>query len=155
MILGRLDSILDITMLPSALYKGLKYLKETDFSALKDGEYEIEGRDIYAKVFSAESKELKDANAEYHEQYIDIQYWLSGCELMGWKAKECKDYKLKHSDDDLFLVDEELIGEKFIEAVDGDFMILFPSDIHRPQVKLDNMIKYRKVVIKVNKDLIN
>ena len=68
MILQRLDSILDVSVYPDSIRKALEYLRDTDFSLLEDGEYEIEGRSIFARVFTLESKEKEESRAEYHEK---------------------------------------------------------------------------------------
>lgn len=150
MILQRLDSILDVSVYPDSIRKALEYLRDTDFSLLEDGEYEIEGRSIFARVFTLESKEKEESHAEYHEKYIDIQYWLSGRELMGWKERKDEPYRLYSGSDDLFLIENPLEGERFISCRKGDYMILFPSDIHRPGIRDGEIVKYRKVVVKVD-----
>ena len=101
-------------------------------------------------MFTLTSREKDEADAEYHEHYIDVQYWISGCELMGIKERERRPYKLKMESNDLFLLDEELCGEKFVKAEKGDYMILFPCDIHRPGVLCGKSQTYRKAVIKVS-----
>jgi len=75
----------------SGLYKSLhprfdkafEYLRETDFSLLDDGKYEIEGENIFALVQEYNTKDAKDAKPEAHKKYIDIQYIHSGTELIG------------------------------------------------------------------------
>ncbi len=153
MILQNFNSGFDESRYPESLQKALKYLRTTDFSSLADGEYEIEGRNIYAKVFNTESKLSQDTHAEYHKDYIDVQYWLSGEELMGYAPMPSDaDYRLYSAseEDDLYLLSDVPENEIFIPCKTGDYIILFPEDIHRPTVAKGNkIIKYRKVVIKV------
>ena len=149
MILQTLDSTLLDSSYPEAIKKALSYLRNTDFSSLEDGEYELDGRDVYARVFRLENREMKDSHPEYHDEYIDIQYWLSGSALMGWLARRSMDYELFSAEGDLFLLKDDPAEERFIEVRKGDYMILFPSDIHRPDIKTGESDKCRKVVIKV------
>ena len=42
--------------LPAAVEKALAYLKSHDFTKMEPGRYAIQGDDIYAQVFDAETK---------------------------------------------------------------------------------------------------
>ena len=150
MFLHSLDSIADLSLYPKVIRKALEYLKNTDFSSLADGEYEIDGRKVYAKVFTVESRKVEETHAEYHEEYIDIQYWISGGEKMGFLARKDRAYDIYSAESDLFLLSNPLEGERFIDCRAGDYMILFPSDIHRPGIRDGEIVKYRKVVVKVD-----
>jgi YhcH/YjgK/YiaL family protein len=47
---------------------------------LPDGRYEIDGDNIFAMVQSATTVEAKSKNFEAHQQYVDVQMVLQGCE---------------------------------------------------------------------------
>ena len=64
--------------LTNDLQMGLKYLKETDFSSLENGKYEISGEKIYAIVQDYTSKPLEEGKFEAHKNHIDIQYIIEG-----------------------------------------------------------------------------
>ena len=68
---------------------------------------------------------------------------------MGLLARKDQAYDIYSAESDLFLLSNPLEGERFIDCRAGDYMILFPSDIHRPAVADGCNKKYRKVVIKV------
>ena len=68
--------------LPERILRGLDYLAETDFSALPDGRYEIDGDKLFANVGSYVTKPANDT-PEAHGKYMDIQYVFEGKELIG------------------------------------------------------------------------
>lgn len=68
----------DLSAYPQALRKALEFLKNTDILALEPGEYPIEGRNIYAKVFDLTTAPLEQTHPEVHEKYCDVQYWANG-----------------------------------------------------------------------------
>ena len=61
--------------------QGLRFLQKTDFSALADGRYELDGDNVFANVMSYETHERNDT-PESHREYIDIQYVIDGEELI-------------------------------------------------------------------------
>ena len=153
MILQNITSIEDISKYPAPLARALEYLKNTDFSTLEDGEYEIQERDIWARVFHVTGKDINDTHPEYHVDYIDVQYWIEGGELMGWCPRREMDYDLVSCEDDLYLLRHTQDDEILIPCHQGDFCILMPGDIHRPAIARSGVGEYRKVVIKVRSSL--
>ena len=82
MIYDKLDNLETYAAISERLTKGLQLLRERDLSALEPGRYEGDGDDLYFMVQSYQTKEQNDT-PEAHEKYIDIQYMLSGEELIG------------------------------------------------------------------------
>lgn len=136
-------------VLGSRFIKAVEYLKKTDFSTLEDGVYEIEGKDVYAKVFTLTSKPRTELRAEYHKEYADVQFWISGCEKMGVSFEKDPSAKVDaHEEDDVYFLDKAK-DEREIAASAGDYMVLYPEDIHTPGIALGEPATYRKVVVKV------
>ena len=50
--------------LPAAVEKALAYLKSHDFTKMEPGRYAIQGDDIYAQVFDAETKPAEEQRPE-------------------------------------------------------------------------------------------
>ena len=137
------------------LYKGLgerivnalKYLKETNFEKLEIGRYELDGTDVYATVSHYKTKPINEGKWEAHIKYIDVQFIASGTEIIGYSflknMKSKTDYNL----------------EKDVQFFEGDgqsvkverntFVILFPSDVHMPGIKVNEPQDVIKVVVKV------
>jgi YhcH/YjgK/YiaL family protein len=63
--------------------KALKYLESEDLVNIKEGKHEIGGDDIYALINVYDTKNPFDSNLEAHHKFIDVQYVISGSELIG------------------------------------------------------------------------
>ena len=72
--------------LNESLYKGLRFLRETDLAALPAVRYEIDGDAVFALVQEYETHLPEECRWEAHYTYTDIQYIVEGSEKMGWKA---------------------------------------------------------------------
>lgn len=144
----------DLSKYPNSIQTAVEYVKSHDFTTMEPGEYPIDGDKIYAKVFDLTSKEIKDTMPEIHKKYIDVQFWVSGQEMMGYAPKKA-DYPVleAHEDQDLYFLGS-VPDEIFIKAIQGDYMVFFPSDVHRPGTVVDGAETYRKVVVKVRVDTV-
>lgn len=127
--------------------KALQYLTETDFSQLEPGKYEIDGENIFALVQSYNTKPFTAVKWEAHKKYIDVQYIVEGREKIGFtesvkvimmeEYNEEKDYAVYKGDGN-FLIAEE-----------GNFAILYPTDIHMTGIAINIPKQVKKVVVKV------
>jgi len=86
MILDKLENAYLYSEISKNLKKGFEYLKNTDLSVLSSGRHEIDGNEIFALVSEYESKNPKDCRLEAHQIYTDIQYLVSGKELIGFET---------------------------------------------------------------------
>ncbi|MDO4960549.1 MAG: YhcH/YjgK/YiaL family protein [Eubacteriales bacterium] len=139
----------DISKYPAAIQRAITYLKEHDFTKSEPGTYPIEGDQMYIKIFDNTSKPVENSHPEIHELYIDVQFFVTGGELMGVAPRK-KEYEIvdKIEAEDVYFLGE-IEGEQFIKAVPGDYIILFPNDIHRPGICDGKPETYRKCVLKV------
>lgn len=85
MILDSLNNTEKVERLHPLFKKAFDYIKETDFSKVEDGKYELDGSRLFINVASLTGKDKKDAAIETHKKYIDIQLPLLGVEKIGWK----------------------------------------------------------------------
>ncbi len=111
--------------------------------------HEIDGESLYASVMEYNSKNEADARYESHKKYIDIQYVLSGKELMGiTPITDVKEMLQTYNDstDIQFFTVNNITNRK---AEPGTFFIFFPSDAHRPGLKDGDNIPIKKIVVKV------
>lgn len=141
--------------LPKPLKTAVQHLKDTDFSALPAGNYDLQGKDIYVQVFDATTKPFAETRAEVHRQYIDVQYSCNGNENMGFAADTGHHVVLEdllESRDLLFYTGME--NESTLTMTPGSFAVFFPSDVHRPGCLVDQPATVRKVVIKVRASLL-
>lgn len=124
------------------------YLRTTDFTAVPDGKYPIDGDDIFAIVQSYTTLDAANEAMESHRKYIDVQYMVAGEELVG-----------------LALAGGQAVSKPYDDATDymlyaaqpsfyalfpqGTFMIFYPSDLHMPCIKVAESAPVKKVVVKI------
>ena len=145
----------DVSKYPAAIQRAINYFKTTDVTALAPGSYPIEGDLIYAKVFVNTSKPVTENHPEYHIDYIDVQFFPNGGELMGICPKKAAGYEIvgEIKEEDVWFVGD-VEGEQFLRMDPGDYCILFPNDVHRPGTCDGQPQTYRKCVVKVAMSLL-
>jgi biofilm protein TabA len=132
--------------------KAFAFLKENDLTKIELKRYEIDGNNLYAPVSEYLSKNEEEAQYEAHQKYIDIQYVVSGKELIGMAPASLKGEIVtpyNETKDVEFMKVKEIINRK---ATPDRFFIFFPSDLHRPGLKDGENSMVRKVVVKVKVD---
>lgn len=131
---------------------GLEYLKNTDFSNIDSGRYEISGDDIYALIQDYSSKSESEGKFEAHRKYIDIQYLVQGEEKMGVSDisnfEEITDY---NEEKDIVFLRKKInsVEPNFIEIKQKNFIIFTPLDAHMPSIAVNEPKYVKKVVVKV------
>ena len=116
---------------------------------METGVYEIQGKEIYAQVFDAETAPADTKRPEVHEKYVDVQFLASGHEKIGFSVDTGK-YEVDERFDERDLIFYKSVeNEGFIEVVPGCYSIFFPTDVHRPAVAAGEPETIRKVVVKV------
>lgn len=154
MIFSSINSCDTFAEYPEVIKKVIDYLKKNDFVNMEPGVYEIQGKDIYAQVFDAETGDVSEKRPESHKDYLDIQFLASGEEKLGFTPLK-DEYEI-----DEYIKERDLIfykkveNEGFINAVPGCFSVFFPCDVHRPAVAVNEPMTIRKVVVKVRTTLI-
>ena len=156
MILGYLDNLdKEKGLMPAALVRGLEYLAATDLAGVAAGKYEIDGSDIYASIADYATDVKENKKPEAHVKYIDIQYIVSGEELIGFGplagGLEVTEDKLAEKD---VIFYRAVPGETMLHLTAGMYAVLFPWDVHRPGCAVGGSGKVRKVVVKVRADLV-
>ena len=144
MIRDKLKHYKEYERLSDNIKNGLEYLESTDFSKLKDGRYELFGN-CYVNIQTYTTKD--DADFEAHREFADLQYIISGEEQIGvTDYNNCK----TTIDYDPIKDIEFLSGEgAFFTLNEGEFMILYPEDAHKPSIKIDTPKEVRKAVVKI------
>ena len=157
MIIGNIkDEDTEGIVFSAAMERALSYLRDTDFSKVADGRYEIDGDRIYATVSRYRTKPEAECRPESHRRYADVQFVADGQEFIGWCAftpalKEAVPYD---EEKDITFY-EKLEPESYFVLSDGCFAILLPKDIHRPCVAIDDEPSpVLKVVVKIAVELL-
>ena len=128
------------------------FLKDNDLSKLELGRYDIDGNNLYVSVSEYITKNEEDAMYEAHQKYIDIQYVVSGKELIGIVPIASKNEILEPYDADRDIEFFTVAEEKSYKATPNNFFIFFPEDAHCPGLKDGENSPVRKIVVKVKVD---
>jgi YhcH/YjgK/YiaL family protein len=127
--------------------KAFAYIKKTDFSKLESGRYVIEDEKLFSILQEYETKDLEEGKIEAHRKYIDIQFMISGSELIGVTPSLSQTIIKEYNEEDDYAL---FAGNtSMIKLSAGQFAIFFPEDLHMPGIKTDEKMKVRKVVLKV------
>jgi YhcH/YjgK/YiaL family protein len=132
--------------------KAFNFLKNSDLSKLELKRYDIDGDNIFATVSEYNSKNEETTKFEVHRKYIDIQYVISGKEMMNiaplTSVKEVLIPYDTGKDIEFVTVNKEVS----LKATPDKYFIFFPVDVHRPGLKDVVNSPVRKIVIKVKVD---
>lgn len=128
------------------LQKGIEFLKENDFDAMEDGEYEI-GDGVFAIVSEYSTKDAEDCKPESHRKYVDIQYLHCGEENIGWAPLGDQKVLSEYNEaSDVVFFDCETQLFKLSAKM---FAVFYPGDIHQPGIMVSESSKVKKVVVKI------
>lgn len=126
------------------------FIKKAIAENLDAGKYEIDGKELWASVQEYTSKLYEDAKAEAHKNYIDIQFIVSGTEVIeGFDISKASP-KSEYNDvkDVMFYEDNANAGKGVL--TDNEYGIFFPHDVHKPGICLNgNQSTVKKIVVKV------
>lgn len=127
--------------------KAFVYLRDTNLDQTAPGKYPIDGDNVFASMTDNPTQDVASTQWESHKKYIDLQYVVRGAEKIGVapistatmtkpyeEARDAANYRVE--------------GQQY-EARPGTIYIFFPSDVHRPNIKVDGIDKDKKVVVKV------
>ena len=133
------------------LQKALAYVAATDFSKVENAEYEIDGRNVFARVNTYDTELKADRRPEKHNDYIDVQFVARGEEAIWYTplTDACVETENKAEKEDvIFYADPQ---EKNCAVLNsGDFAIFFPWELHRPNCSVEKTASnVQKIVVKV------
>ena len=131
--------------------KAFAFIQKAVEEKFEVGKYEIDGKEIYASVQNYDSKLKENSKFEGHNNYIDIQYIIEGCEMMGvlGASKAVAKGEYNPEKDVTFYKENEIAS--YCVAEQGEFCIFYPHDIHCPGMALNNVpSNVKKIVVKVH-----
>jgi len=132
--------------------KAFAFLKESDLASMEPKKYILDGDNLFATISEALTKNEEDTKFEAHRKYIDIQHVITGSEQMSITPMAQQKEVLIPYDPAKDLEFLAVNGTSSYVATPDKFFIFFPSDIHRPSVKVGENKMVRKVVVKVKID---
>ena len=125
------------------------FLQRPNLVAMPDGRHDLlDNNRLYALVQSYDTVPLEGGLLEGHRDYVDIQFILAGTERIGWAPFEnqpvATPYDLPR---DIAFYNGPC---QLLQLRAGDFMILWPSDLHLPmRHAAETAGLVRKIVLKI------
>lgn len=133
---------------PNSWAVALKFLQESDFNAMELGRYALAEDGTYANIEEYTTKD--SSHFEAHRKFIDIQYLANGQEYIYVTPLEheiSQQVTPYNEARDIEFFDKDSYSKKLLSS--DNFLVLFPSDGHKPCMKVDENMKVRKVVVKI------
>ena len=149
MILDTIDNTHLYTGLHANFAKAFEILRDSTMSQKEDGRYTVDGDEVYYMIQRYTTKPMSQGKLEAHRKYIDIQFLLSGEELLGYApVKDLTVAEEYNPQKDIAFFNTQKDITK-IKLEPGLFCILFPDDAHLPCCHLAEPTEARKAVIKI------
>ena len=128
--------------------KAFDYLRHTDFSAVPKGRYEIDGDRVFAIVNEYDTVDAAQEQMEAHRRHIDVQYVAAGAELIGHDFLNGQTPSKAYDEEADYML---FPGQPafFSRLEQGMFAIFFPTDLHLPNIRIQQPAPVKKVVIKI------
>jgi len=146
MIIDKIENSKIYQNISERLDLAFEYLQKTDFSKMEPGRTELKGEEIYFMVQEYTTKKHEDCKLEGHKKYIDIQYVVSGEELMGVCTLGNQELIENKPEKDVAFYKGEI---STVKLGAGMFAVLFPDDLHMPGMMSNTQQNVKKVVVKV------
>lgn len=122
-----------------------EWLRQESIASLPAGRHAIHGEAVYASVIREKGRGPDAVKLETHRRYVDIQYLVSGLDVMGWAPRRTALGSLGYD----AVTDLEFYTARplsWVTVEKGFFAVFFPEDAHAPMATLDPMVK---IVVKV------
>lgn len=136
---------------PEAINQTLQYIKNLFKTNSEPGKYVLDGDNIYINLKDIGARSLSDCIPETHELYIDLQCYQYGEEIIRVEALSDASKKYdEYSEENDVLHYIPSLNETSVHMNPGEFIILFPEDIHRACGRFQGEGTTRKAVAKIH-----
>lgn len=120
-------------------------LSKNEFSK---GRFEISGNDYFGIGLEYQTQESEKALWEAHRKYIDIHVILEGEETVYVNDIEYMQSTIDYVEEgDYQLFQGE--GKHSIQLKKGYFLLLYPNEVHKTSIKVNEPVSVRKKVFKL------
>ncbi len=135
--------------LPEELRQAIEYIKANVTEATEKGKHEIDGSRLFYLISEDMTEPFEKRRAEYHARYLDIQIVLKGQEGMTFSVLPAgkPDTDWLADKDIAFLAEGE--QEKTLILNEGDFVVFYPQEVHKPLCAVGAPAPVRKAVVKL------
>ncbi|MDX6038670.1 YhcH/YjgK/YiaL family protein [Scandinavium lactucae] len=135
--------------LPQELREAIEHVKAHVTDATPLGKHDIDGDRLFYLISEDTTEPLAARRAEYHARYLDIQIILKGQEGMTFSTQPAG------TPDTDWLADKDIaflpegVQEKTVVLSEGDFVVFYPGEVHKPLCAVGTPAKVRKAVVKM------
>jgi len=152
MIVSDLDHIDHQIASTPGLQKAFAFLRADNIHGLPDGRVEIDGERVFALVQRYETMITEAPRFECHRKYIDVQFIVSGEEVIGWAPLSRMTITEAYDADKDICFGTVAMG-KWTRAYlqEGQLAVLWPEDGHAPKLAGKASSPVMKIVVKVAK----
>ncbi len=150
MIVADLEHIEHQVSMTPALKKAVDFLRRKDIDELTDGRVEIDGDNVFAVVQRYETARMDALMFECHRKYIDVQFIVSGEEVIGWVPAERMTISRAYDEGKDICFGSVPTGKwtpLYLEA--GQAAVFWPEDGHAPKQAVHAPSPVMKIVVKV------
>ena len=147
MVLDRIENAERYLSLGDGIAKALRYIQNNNLTGVKPGRYELDNDRLVMMVFEFDSTNLNECRLEGHRKYIDLQYWVSGSELMGHDVLHNQPVLEEYNEktDCAFYT----CIASYSRVLPGTFVIYYPSDLHTAVSDPLSDSSVKKIVFKI------
>ncbi len=150
MIIADLEHIDEQVPMTPALRIAFDFLCLRGLPDLPDGNIEIKGDQVFAIIQRYVTVKNDTPAFEYHRKYIDIQFIVSGEEIIGWAPIELMEISKSYdAGKDICFGTVKKGKWTPVTLQAGHFVVLWPGDGHAPKLAAGEPSRVVKVVVKV------
>lgn len=149
------DTSIDVAVFKQHLAKyperwnvAFDFLAKNDLKSLVPGRMDL-NEDVYVAVSEYTTKNIEDADYESHKKYIDLQYIISGEEVIGLTRNKEVLKVISPYAEEKDIEFYEYSGGDLLAATPDRYFIFFPEDVHKPCIKMNENSEVKKVVVKI------
>lgn len=130
-----------------------RFIDGNDLEKLPCGRYDLteEGEDpdmLFANIQEYETRPKKDAQCEAHRKYSDLQFVISGDEIMGYRPFREDEVRFPENDGkDIWFYAKE--GASELDVTAGMFALFFDGELHAPCMAAAEPSHVKKAVFKI------
>ncbi|HDU4713250.1 TPA: YhcH/YjgK/YiaL family protein [Klebsiella aerogenes] len=147
MIIGNIHHLQ--SWLPDALRQAIEHVKAHVNEATPLGKHDIDGNNLFYLISEDSTEPQAERRAEYHARYLDIQIVLRGQEGMTFSTLPAGEPQTDWLADKDIAFLAEGAHEKTVILNEGDFVVFYPGEVHKPLCAVGTPAKVRKAVVKV------
>lgn len=152
MIIDTIENAAQYEKLLPGIGKAMKILnnKLLRLAHKPDGRYEIDGDNLFFLIQRFATKPIEQGKVEAHQKYIDVQYVVSGKEMIGYAPVGSLEIDTPYDEkaDAAFYKKTDKITH--LKLVGGTFCVFYPADAHMPGCQLDGAAEeVHKIVVKI------